>query len=243
MKKKLYKTKIIIPLVFCFAICIAGCSKKASIDSAENEGAVSPAQTALPVEASQQLDSTPLPQDEAPQTPDSTDIPQDVVSPTPELTETSQNDILQTPISTVTNDIAENDGIKVTVSGKELTFDGQQPIHKNGEVLIPVYGVFEKLDGANGNKDAPFTVKEDDATSTVTIKNKWYTVSITEEKQTFTCNGKEITAGTPSQRINGVLMLPLRAIAEAMDVTVEGDEAAGTISIFYESMESIILVN
>ncbi|MCL2146473.1 MAG: copper amine oxidase N-terminal domain-containing protein [Synergistaceae bacterium] len=125
---------------------------------------------------------------------------------------------------------------RVIVSGKEITFDNQQAIIKDGEIFIPVKGVFEYLEGANGNKDAPFTVVLDESSSTATIKNRWYTVKVTSGEQTFTCNGNRIAFNAPAQKINGTLMLPLLAIAEAMDVSTVWDDASSTISIFYESM-------
>ena len=124
----------------------------------------------------------------------------------------------------------------VIVSGKRLVFDDRQPVSKDGEVFVPVYGVFEYLDGANGNKTAPFAVNWDEQTSAVTIKNQWYTVVIASGEQDFTCNGDLITPAAPQQTIDGVFMLPLTAVANAIEATVEWDEETNTISIFYESM-------
>ena len=151
--------------------------------------------------------------------------------------------------------------INVIVSGKMLVFDEQQPVLKDGEVLVPVFGVFENLYGANGNKESPFSVNWDNQTSTATIKNRWYTVVAVSGEHDFTCNGNRVTPIVPQQMIDGVFMLPLTAIAQAIDATVEwggggsadmggvedegrgkgesnveGDQSKNTISIFYESM-------
>ena len=124
----------------------------------------------------------------------------------------------------------------VIVSGKEIAFDGQQAVAKDGEVFVPVKGVFEHLDGANGNKDAPFAVDWDGQTSTATIKNRWYTIIATSGEQFFYCNGERVAPAAPPQAINGEFMLPLMAIANAIDATAQWDKANNTVSIFYESM-------
>ena len=125
---------------------------------------------------------------------------------------------------------------KVIVSGKEIAFGSQAAIIKDGEVFVPVMGVFEHLDGANGNKNAPFFVNWDDTTATATIRNQWYTVIATSGEQGFTCNGNRVTSAAPPQTINGELMLPLTAIAKAIDATAQWDDENSAISIFYESM-------
>ena len=139
----------------------------------------------------------------------------------------------------ITSAPAADMDITVIVSGQKISFSGQKPVAKDGEVFVPVLGVFENLTGANGNKSAPFSVKWDETTSTAIISNIWYTVKVTAGEDMFTCsgaNGATTTHSAPSQTNNGVFMLPLRAIAEAIDATVEWSEATRTVSIYYESM-------
>ncbi len=133
---------------------------------------------------------------------------------------------------------AQND-ISVIVSGTEVSFADQQPVMQDGRVLVPVRGVFEKLNGADGTADYPFAVSWDDATQTATIKNFWYTVTIKAGSKTFTANGKTITPDVAPQIINGRLMMPLRAISEAVDATVEWDDDTREVKIFYESLIKI----
>ncbi len=256
--------KIILQLVICFVICFSGCSQKADIDSADSSGMTLSAQPTGQYENQTQpmpqseVSQTPVPA----LTPDTPEL-SNKVSQTPAPTSTPDtpelsNKVSQTPVPTSTPDTpkvshkvsqtpktttkptSKNQGVsykeaKVIVSGKEITFDGQQAIIKDGDVLIPVYGVFEKLEGANGNKSAPFTVKWDETASVATIRNSWYTVTATAGEETITCNGKTITPAVPPQTIDGVFMLPLRAVAKAIDATVDWDETAATISIFYEA--------
>ena len=133
-------------------------------------------------------------------------------------------------------EVGEDVAVTIIVSGKKLIFDDRQPVLKDGEVYVPVFGVFEYLYGANNNKNAPFTVNWDDKTSTATIKNRWYTVIVASGEQIFTCNGDSIMPAAPQQIIDGVFMLPLTAIAQAMEATVEWEAETNIISIFYESM-------
>jgi hypothetical protein len=158
---------------------------------------------------------------------------------------TPPNGTTQTPKPATDIEITVDNGteVKIIVSDEELSFDGQQPIVKDGEVLVPVLGVFEHLLGANENTDAPFTVKWDEATSTATIRNSWYTVVIIKGEHTFTCNNKSLDTSVPLQTINGVFMLPLKAIAEAMGVTVEWNQTTKAISVFYESQIKIVTNN
>jgi hypothetical protein len=130
---------------------------------------------------------------------------------------------------------AEEDSIKVNVSGTEVNFPDQKPVTKDGRVLVPVRGVFELLVPEGSNKDEIFKVTWDSKTSTATIKNKWYTVKIQSGKKSFTSNGKSITPDVPPQIINGRLMLPIRAVAESVDAQVEWDGADKTVKIYYKS--------
>ena len=231
--------KVFISLMTCLALCLSGCGWGAD------------AYTPLPHPEAVQVGSR---ADDNKATPsyESVAAPESAATPAHEPTAAPENDIPQTHEPTPESDIPQtsesvstpdNQGSSHTeaqliVSGKAITFDGQGAIIKDGEVFVPVIGVFEHLYGANENKDSPFTVNWDEGTATATIKNRWYTVIVTSEGQTFTCNGNQIAFTVPPQKIDGTLMLPLRAIAEAMDVSVVWDAATSTVNIFYESMIS-----
>lgn len=236
MRRKLRTTRAIVALTICFAICLSGCdlTNSHSTDDGtatptltptapQNGESIPPASAStpkyIPTPASPPSDE-PQSSDPAPAQFDSEPTPT-TPAPTPE----------HPPAASDTNNGTE---VRLIVSGQALTFNGQQPVLKDGEVFIPVYGVFEHLLGANDNDSALFTVKWD--ASAVTIRNSWNTVVIVEGEPTFTCNGATITPALPPQIINGTFMLPLKAIAEAIDATIKVDEAAGTVSMFYEGM-------
>lgn len=203
--------KVILTAALCLTVCLSGCGPIVRENTTGSENAAPSSQpTAQPSQTTEQKQPDASASDRKP----STEV-----------------------------EIPDVDGLEVqlNVSSKALTFDGQQPIAKDGEVLVPVYGVFENLTGAHGNTDAPFTVQWDESNSTATIQNSWYTVVVTQGKQTFTCKGKglddkSIKSAVPPQMINGTLMLPLKAIAEAITATVEWDESTGTVSMYYKPM-------
>ena len=188
--------KMVLIAALCFTVCLSGCGLGTDKDGRGSENAAPSSQS---------------------------------MEPTPQATEQKHpTESVSAPKPATEVEIPDEDGseVKLIVSSKVLTFDGQQPVVKDGEVLVPVHGIFEHLLGANGQTDAPFTVKWDETTSTATIHNSWYTVVVTEGKQTFTCKGKDsdeksITPDVPPQRINETFMLPLKAIAEAITATVE----------------------
>lgn len=132
-------------------------------------------------------------------------------------------------------------GIKVMVYEKEITFQDQGPIIEDGRVLVPIRGVFEKL--GKGEASNEFKVSWDEKTSTATIKNKWYTVTIPANASSFTVTTnkwdgttetKTITPDVPQKIVNGRILIPLRAISEAVSADVDWDSQTNTAKIWYE---------
>ena len=287
MSEIFYKVKSSLAIAVCFGICLAGCSVGANVKKSNSSGIVYQAQTISASEESDsrlQIAAVGDVENETKATKTATNATEDVntVITTETVVETAAEmttvtaKIISAATTDTTDDAATTETIETTstsstptsiinviVSGKKLVFEGQQPVLKDGEVMVPVFGVFENLYGANGNKESPFTVNWDNKTSTATIKNRWYTVVAVSGEQDFTCNGNRIMPIVPQQMIDGVFMLPLTAIAQAIDATVEwggnegdsagmggvedegrgegeskveGDQSKNTISIFYESM-------
>jgi hypothetical protein len=205
--------KLVVLIAFCFIVCLPGCVTSSDTGGASNSG-VTPSTQSASSDESQAAPTTKAEiaaDDGAGVNPD-TAPPTQSASPddTPQLNNETPAPATETPITP-----DEGTAVTLIVSGKKLTFDGQQPIAKDGEVFVPVYGVFENLYGANDNKDAPFTVKLDETTRIVTVRNAWYNVTVTA---------------------NDLSMIPLLEVAKAIDATVEWDKDAQTISVFYESM-------
>gem|GEM_PF-1553219 len=243
--------KAISVFFICLAAILAGCNHDVNISGAfgddshstqpkyDNEiiqttiTTLTPTPTPTPTTKSTQ----PQPQTQTlTPTPALTLVPQSASTPAPVPTSTPMQTQAPAPDNHDSANANAYANVTVVVSGKATTFVGQQAIYTDGEVFVPVHGVFEHLDGANGNTDSPFTVGWDSQLSTATIKNRWYTVIITSGEQGFICNGDRVTPAAPQRIIDGEFMLPLMSITKAIDATVQWDEEKNTISIFYESM-------
>lgn len=114
------------------------------------------------------------------------------------------------------------DSIKVIVNEVPLTFQGQSPMIWEGRTLVPIRGIFEAL-------GAEVTWIEESQT-VIAQKGK--------EVVSMAVGKKEIVKGsTPSalevapRLINGSVMIPARAAAEAFGEKVEWDEKSQTVII------------
>jgi len=124
--------------------------------------------------------------------------------------------------------------IKVTVDGKEITFD-QEPVIENGRVLVPFRAIFEELD---------CNVDYDERTNSVHAKKGERSVSLKIGDDNMIV-GKLDEADTVEldvapQIINGRTMVPVRAIAEGMDAAVRWNEDERTVTIETKQGEHII---
>ena len=102
--------------------------------------------------------------------------------------------------------------ITVTVDGQTITFPDQGPVIVGNRTLVPVRGVFEEMG---------FTVEWADASRMARLTNDDFTIIIPADSTSFLVNGEVVTPDVPQRVINNRLMLPLRAIAEAVDATAE----------------------
>lgn len=110
--------------------------------------------------------------------------------------------------------MAENDVVTVTVDNEAVVFEDQQPVIVEGHTLVPVRAVFEK---------AGATVTWDQPTQTATISNDEYVVTIKYGDKVMYRNGEAIELEQPADVINNRTMIPVRAIAEAMNYAVTWD--------------------
>ncbi len=110
--------------------------------------------------------------------------------------------------------MAENDVVTVTVDNEAVIFEDQQPVIIEGYTLVPVRAVFEK---------AGATVTWDQDTQTATISNDEYVVTIKYGDKVMYRNGEAVALEQPADVINNRTMIPVRAIAEAMNYSVTWD--------------------
>lgn len=110
---------------------------------------------------------------------------------------------------------AEADVITVKVDNAAVQFSDQNPIIVGeGYTMVPIRAVFEK---------AGCGVSWDDATKTATISKLGYVVNITVNNDKMYKNGEEIALDAPAIIENSRILIPVRAIAEAMDYSVTWD--------------------
>ena len=124
--------------------------------------------------------------------------------------------------STTTAFAAESD-ISVVVNGKRLAFD-QNPIIENGRVLVPFRKILEELGCEVGYSDY-----EDVKTITATKGTKYVYANIGEN--TMNVDGETVKLDVPAQIKNGRTLVPIRAISESFDASVNWDGDTKTVTI------------
>lgn len=118
--------------------------------------------------------------------------------------------------------------VTVFSNGNEVADKG---VIIEGRTLVPVRGVFEYMG---------YSVDWDNSTKTATLtsSSKETVITLTNGKNTFEVNDREITPDVPQQIIDGRFMLPLRAVGEAVDAKVEWDSETKTAKITKENEKS-----
>jgi len=112
--------------------------------------------------------------------------------------------------------------IRVLVDGDEIRFGDQQPIEKEGRILVPLRGVFQRL-GA--------TVNWDPSTQTITARRDGTRVKITIGQLDAAVDGQSTQMDVPATLIYGVTMVPLRFVSEALGAYVGWDQANREVDI------------
>lgn len=96
------------------------------------------------------------------------------------------------------------------------------PVILNNYTLVPARDVFEKMG---------YTVSWEEKTRKVCVKNTEKEVNIVIDSLVGTKNGETFTLQIPPKIINDYTMIPVRAVAEAVDCEVKWDNATRLISI------------
>lgn len=113
--------------------------------------------------------------------------------------------------------------IMVKVNGKYLRFD-TPPAVIDGRVLVPVRAIFEAL-GAG--------VEWDGEVNTAYAFGRGHNISIGLGKEYFRKDDVKIPLDVPAQSINNRILVPARAISEALDCSVVWDGNTNTVIINY----------
>ena len=128
--------------------------------------------------------------------------------------------------------MAEEKMISVTVDGEAVKFDVLPQII-NDRTMVPVRAIFEAL-GAG--------VEWNDETKTVTATKGETIVSLTINSNVISVNGEEKAIDTPAMIVNDRTLVPVRAISEAFDCTVEWDGVTYTV-IITSAPEEIVVID
>ena len=105
-----------------------------------------------------------------------------------------------------------NRQVNVSIDGYGVYFPDQRPIIVDGRVLVPVRGVFEHMG---------FTVRWVSSTRMARLISDDTTIVIPADLNAFIVNGVIIEPDVPQMIVNDRLMLPLRAVSEALGATAE----------------------
>ncbi len=109
---------------------------------------------------------------------------------------------------------AEADVVTVKVDNMAVEFDQNPVIIGEGYTMVPIRAVFEK---------AGCGVSWDQASQTAVISRLGYTVTIKYGEDAMYKNGEKIALDAPAIMENDRILIPVRAIAEAMDYAVTWD--------------------
>jgi len=109
-----------------------------------------------------------------------------------------------------------NRAVTVTIDGQRVQFSDQGPVMLNNRVLVPVRGVFEHMG---------FDVSWDYDERVATLEGNGTVVIIPAGSTSFIVDNNIITPDVPQQLINNRMLLPLRAVAEALGGSAEWDNS------------------
>lgn len=115
---------------------------------------------------------------------------------------------------------ASND-IKVLLDGKELVFDVPPQIIE-GRTLLPLRAIFEALG---------LEVEWDDTTRVITGTAEGKEIILELDSKEAKVNGVNKTLDVPAKAINGRTLVPVRFIAESLDMNVVWNQESKTVKI------------
>lgn len=118
------------------------------------------------------------------------------------------------------------DAPKVVIGDKQVEFADVNPMIVDGRTLVPLRGVFEEL-GA--------VVEWEDETKTADINYKGNVIiSLTLNSKDMKVDAEEVNVvelDVPAQIVDGRMMVPLRAVSEALECDVKWDAQTSTVNI------------
>lgn len=113
-------------------------------------------------------------------------------------------------------------GITIKIDGKELVPTDMPAVIVDGRTMLPMRLIATEL-GCE--------VLWTEATKQAFVINDDYTIGFTLDSKTGLKNGSEFTMDVPAKIMNDRTMLPLRALANALDLTITWEDATRTVNI------------
>ena len=113
--------------------------------------------------------------------------------------------------------------IKVTLDGQAMDFD-VAPIIQNDRVLVPMRAIFEELHCSVDYTDI-------DGKQIITAKNDDNTISLEIGSNEMTVNDEKVSLDTVPVIIDDRTLVPLRAVSEALDCSVDRNGDTKTVTI------------
>lgn len=121
--------------------------------------------------------------------------------------------------------------ITVIVDGNTVNFDVPPQII-NDRTMVPVRAIFEALGAA---------VEWNNETRTVTATKAETVVSLTIDSNVIKVNDTEKTVDVPAMIVNDRTLVPVRAISEAFECTVEWNQETYTVTVTSAAAEEILI--
>ena len=115
------------------------------------------------------------------------------------------------------------DAVTVNLNGSQMEFD-VNPVIENSRTLVPFRKIFEALDCA-----VSYTKENGAQVVTANRGNKWITLEI--GKNEITVDGETKKLDVAPKIVNGRTLVPLRAISEGLDCTVDWSADTKTVDI------------
>lgn len=143
------------------------------------------------------------------------------VTPLPEVVKTAAGSSAAATGTPAAAGTASRTGISVVLNGAVVDFQDQQPVNKDGRVLVPVNAILSSL-GAE--------VTWDQAAKKITAVKGSTTIIMTIGSKTATINGQALTLDVPAQIIGNRTLVPVRFISEGLGLDVLWNAAAQTVT-------------
>ncbi|KXL54533.1 N-acetylmuramoyl-L-alanine amidase LytC precursor [Anaerotignum neopropionicum] len=112
--------------------------------------------------------------------------------------------------------------VKINIDGKELVPEDMPPVIIDGRTVLPMRLIAQAL-GCE--------VLWNEDTKQAFVMNDDYTVAFTLGSKKGIKNGTEFTMDVPAMIINDRTMLPVRALANALDINITWDDPNRTVNI------------